>query len=209
MNKKIINEALNYVDDDLIMESIPNKGEKSMKANIKKIIAIAACAAVVAAAVPTVIHLSQGTNSEKNDSTSVSNSTSQTTEDMNQVVSPYTDYSDISSVNEAAGTAIKESTLSDITEVGYNTIDNVSFLIAQYSFDYNGISYTVRAAKTEDDISGIYVEDGTISAKAADETIIEIDGTYFVRWFENGIQYNLFASDTNSEAFNLVYESVK
>ncbi len=209
MNKKIINEALNYVDDDLIMESIPNKGEKSMKANIKKIIAIAACAAVVAAAVPTVIHLSQGTNPEKNDSTSVSNSTSQTTEDMNQVVSPYTDYSDISSVNEAAGTAIKESTLSDITEVGYNTIDNVSFLIAQYSFDYNGISYTVRAAKTEDDISGIYVEDGTISAKAADETIIEIDGTYFVRWFENGIQYNLFASDTNSEAFNLVYESVK
>ncbi len=209
MNKKIINEALNYVDDDLIMESIPNKGEKSMKANIKKIIAIAACAAVVAAAVPTVIHLSQGTNPEKNDSTSVSDSTSQTTEDMNQVVSPYTDYSDISSVNEAAGTAIKESTLSDITEVGYNTIDNVSFLIAQYSFDYNGISYTVRAAKTEDDISGIYVEDGTISAKAADETIIEIDGTYFVRWFENGIQYNLFASDTNSEAFNLVYESVK
>lgn len=209
MNKKIINEALNYVDDDLIMESIPNKGEKSMKANIKKIIAIAACAAVVAAAVPTVIHLSQGTNSEKNDSTSVSNSTSQTTEDMNQVVSPYTDYSDISSVNEAAGTAIKESTLSDITEVGYNTIDNVSFLIAQYSFDYNGISYTVRAAKTEDDISGIYVEDGTISSKTADETIIEIDGTYFVRWFENGIQYNLFASDTNSEAFNLVYESVK
>ena len=209
MNKKIINEALNYVDDDLIMESIPNKGEKSMKANIKKIIAIAACTAVVAAAVPTVIHLSQGTNPEKNDSTSVSNSTSQTTEDMNQVVSPYTDYSDISSVNEAAGTAIKESTLSDITEVGYNTIDNVSFLIAQYSFDYNGISYTVRAAKTEDDISGIYVEDGTISAKAADETIIEIDGTYFVRWFENGIQYNLFASDTNSEAFNLVYESVK
>ena len=209
MNKKIINEALNYVDDDLIMESIPNKGEKSMKANIKKIIAIAACAAVVAAAVPTVIHLSQGTNPEKNDSTSVSNSTSQTTEDMNQVVSPYTDYSDISSVNEAAGTVIKESTLSDITEVGYNTIDNVSFLIAQYSFDYNGISYTVRAAKTEDDISGIYVEDGTISAKAADETIIEIDGTYFVRWFENGIQYNLFASDTNSEAFNLVYESVK
>lgn len=209
MNKKIINEALNYVDDDLIMESIPNKGEKSMKANIKKIIAIAACAAVVAAAVPTVIHLSQGTNSEKNDSTSVSNSTSQTTEDMNQVVSPYTDYSDISSVNEAAGTAIKESTLSDITEVGYNTIDNVSFLIAQYSFDYNGISYTVRAAKTEDDISGIYVEDGTISSKTADETIIEIEGTYFVRWFENGIQYNLFASDTNSEAFNLVYESVK
>ncbi len=209
MNKKIINEALNYVDDDLIMESIPNKGEKSMKANIKKIIAIAACAAVVAAAVPTVIHLSQGTNPEKNDSTSVSNSTSQTTEDMNQVVSPYTDYSDISSVNEAAGTAIKESTLSDITEVGYNTIDNVSFLIAQYSFDYNGISYTVRAAKTEDDISGIYVEDGTISSKTADETIIEIDGTYFVRWFENGIQYNLFASDTNSEAFNLVYESVK
>ena len=209
MNKKIINEALNYVDDDLIMESIPNKGEKSMKANIKKTIAIAACAAVVAAAVPTVIHLSQGTNPEKNDSTSVSDSTSQTTEDMNQVVSPYTDYSDISSVNEAAGTAIKESTLSDITEVGYNTIDNVSFLIAQYSFDYNGISYTVRAAKTEDDISGIYVEDGTISAKAADETIIEIDGTYFVRWFENGIQYNLFASDTNSEAFNLVYESVK
>lgn len=209
MNKKIINEALNYVDDDLIMESIPNKGEKSMKANIKKVIAIAACAAVVAAAVPTVIHLSQGSNPEKNDSTSVSDSTSQTTEDMNQVVSPYTDYSDISSVNEAAGTAIKESTLSDITEVGYNTIDNVSFLIAQYSFDYNGISYTVRAAKTEDDISGIYVEDGTISAKAADETIIEIDGTYFVRWFENGIQYNLFASDTNSEAFNLVYESVK
>lgn len=209
MNKKIINEALNYVDDDLIMESIPNKGEKSMKANIKKIIAIAACAAVVAAAVPTVIHLSQGTNPEKNDSTSVSDSTSQTTEDMNQVVSPYTDYSDISSVNEAAGTAIKESTLSDITEVGYNTIDNVSFLIAQYSFDYNGISYTVRAAKTEDDISGIYVEDGTISSKTADETIIEIDGTYFVRWFENGIQYNLFASDTNSEAFNLVYESVK
>lgn len=209
MNKKIINEALNYVDDDLIMESIPNKGEKSMKANIKKIIAIAACAAVVAAAVPTVIHLSQGTNPEKNDSTSVSNSTSQTTEDMNQVVSPYTDYSDISSVNEAAGTAIKESALSDITEVGYNTIDNVSFLIAQYSFDYNGISYTVRAAKTEDDISGIYVEDGTISSKTADETIIEIDGTYFVRWFENGIQYNLFASDTNSEAFNLVYESVK
>lgn len=209
MNKKIINEALNYVDDDLIMESIPNKGEKSMKANIKKIIAIAACAAVVAAAVPTVIHLSQGTNPEKNDSTSVSNSTSQTTEDMNQVVSPYTDYSDISSVNEAAGTAIKESTLSDITEVGYNTIDNVSFLIAQYSFDYNGISYTVRAAKTEDDISGIYVEDGTISSKTADETIIEIEGTYFVRWFENGIQYNLFASDTNSEAFNLVYESVK
>ena len=209
MNKKIINEALNYVDDDLIMESIPNKGEKSMKANIKKIIAIAACAAVVAAAVPTVIHLSQGTNPEKNDSTSVSDGTSQTTEDMNQVVSPYTDYSDISSVNEAAGTAIKESTLSDITEVGYNTIDNVSFLIAQYSFDYNGISYTVRAAKTEDDISGIYVEDGTISSKTADETIIEIDGTYFVRWFENGIQYNLFASDTNSEAFNLVYESVK
>ncbi len=209
MNKKIINEALNYVDDDLIMESIPNKGEKSMKANIKKIIAIAACAAVVAAAVPTVIHLSQGTNPEKNDSTSVSDSTSQTTEDMNQVVSPYTDYSDISSVNEAAGTAIKESTLSDITEVGYNTIDNVSFLIAQYSFDYNGISYTVRAAKTEDDISGIYVEDGVISSKTADETIIEIDGTYFVRWFENGVQYNLFASDTNSEAFNLVYESVK
>ena len=209
MNKKIINEALNYVDDDLIMESIPNKGEKSMKANIKKIIAIAACAAVVAAAVPTVIHLSQGTNPGKNDSTSVSNSTSQTTEDMNQVVSPYTDYSDISSVNEAAGTAIKESTLSNIAEVGYNTIDNVSFLIAQYSFNYNGASYTVRAAKTEDDISGIYVEDGTISAKAADETIIEIDGTYFVRWFENGIQYNLFASDTNSEAFNLVYESVK
>ena len=84
--------------------------------------------------------------------------------------------------------------------VKYSIIDDK---VAQIDFAYYGVEYCLRAAKTEDDISGLYGD--TVSEKelSGGGTLTEIaDGekTYFkVEWKRNGVSFSLANVEGSSE----------
>lgn len=67
--------------------------------------------------------------------------------------------------------------------------------IGQYTFTYNGGTYTLRAAKDTGDISGVW-ENGTTlgNGREGDVTAITTEnGGLWSRWFDGDMQYSLYA----------------
>ena len=81
--------------------------------------------------------------------------------DNTQIPSPITDRASLDEVNEAIGSAIKRPADLELTDEAWATIDDEEKNpIGQYTFTYNGGTYTLRAAKDTGDISGVW-ENGT------------------------------------------------
>lgn len=83
---------------------------------------------------------------------------------------PITAYDSLEEINEAVGGNLCHPPVMGVTEESFSVIDGES-KIAQYAFTVSGVKYTYRfCADTAEDISGIYVENGTLFSGKLNET---------------------------------------
>lgn len=78
--------------------------------------------------------------------------------------------------------------------------------IGQYTFTYNGGTYTLRAAKDTGDISGVW-ENGTTlgNGREGDVTAITTEnGGLWSRWFDGDMQYSLYAEGAAMDDYTAV-----
>ncbi len=90
---------------------------------------------------------------------------------------------------------------------------NTQPTVGQYRFDAEGITYTLRAAATKEDISGVYLTDGTfgqVADQTGSDTLTFAEGQCS-RWFVGEIQYTLHSSctDPNTDALLKMREALQ
>ena len=169
---------------------------------MKRIISAFLAAAVCTAAMSIVLTACSSKTADSSTTTPESTSTSTVTEtaedaaDNTQIPSPITDRASLDEVNEAIGSAMKRPASLELTDEAWATIDNEEKNpIGQYTFAYNGGTYTLRAAKDTGDISGVW-ENGTTlgNSREGDVTAITTEnGGLWSRWFDGDMQYSLYA----------------
>lgn len=169
---------------------------------MKRIISAFLATAVCTAAMSIVLTACSSKTADSSTTTPESTSTSTVTEtaedaaDNTQIPSPITDRASLDEVNEAIGSAMKRPADLELTDEAWATIDNEEKnTIGQYTFTYNGGTYTLRAAKDTGDISGVW-ENGTTlgNGREGDVTAITTEnGGLWSRWFDGDIQYSLYA----------------
>lgn len=131
------------------------------------------------------------------------------------MANPMVEKDSLKGLNEVLGTDIKAYDKVDEDSESYFYIDGVEMQISQYTFNANEVKYTLRAAKTESDISGVYLtdfQDGTMGDTISEKEVMPTetaDGYLWARWYDGDIQYFLEASDVTLEDFTKVYEIVK
>lgn len=141
---------------------------------MKRIISAFLATAVCTAAMSIVLTACSSKTADSSTTTPESTSTSTVTEtaedaaDNTQIPSPITDRASLDEVNEAIGSAMKRPAGLELTDEAWATIDNEEKNpIGQYTFTYNGGTYTLRAAKDTGDISGVW-ENGTTLGNRCD-----------------------------------------
>lgn len=131
-----------------------------------------------------------------------------------QIANPVREYSSLTEINEIAGGKITAPADAEVTDERYSIIDTGDYKIAQYEFTLDGVEYCCRFANgIVEDISGIYVGEGTLFADNTDngEEIREFDGGMAARHFNLDGQYILMAKDNgklDKEAFEKTAEQV-
>lgn len=118
------------------------------------------------------------------------------------IVNPIVEYNTLEEVNQLIGCYINE-----YPNAVLQRYSIISGEMAQYDFDDK---YTVRAMKSDKDISGIYVN-GTLASELCEENNIYSidDNTFYVYWFVGGIQYGLYGKGVNLNQFTERYDYFK
>ena len=141
------------------------------------------------------------------ESSSTVTETADTAEDANQIANPITQRASLDEVNEGIGSAMKRPADLELTDEDWATIDNEEKnTIGQYTFTYNGGTYTLRAAKDTGDISGVW-ENGTTlgNGREGDVTAITTEnGGLWSRWFDGDMQYSLYAEGAAMDDYTAV-----
>ena len=124
---------------------------------MKRIISAFLATAVCTAAMSIVLTACSSKTADSSTTTPESTSTSTVTEtaedaaDNTQIPNPITDRASLDEVNEAIGSAMKRPADLELTDEAWVTIDDEEKNpIGQYTFAYNGGTYTLRAAKEMD-----------------------------------------------------------
>lgn len=130
------------------------------------------------------------------------------------VQSPYLSIGTLKDINNKAGTNIKSPEGLEATNEEFDLDDTVSPKIAEYSFMVNGKDYTVKASrKTGSMLIKIYLPDGTAvgdGLETAEELApVQYDNFCIARWFNDGVQYNMYAENVTLSEFNAVYSKIK
>ena len=120
-----------------------------------------------------------------------------------QIPNPWTDCTSLDELNAAAGTALHAPTGLDVTDENYSYLNADGYTMAQYVFIYNGGEYTLRAANTQEDISGVY-QDGKTLTELAEEDSDKLffttdENALWSRWFDGNMQYSLYATNASVE----------
>lgn len=128
--------------------------------------------------------------------------------------SPYLSVDSLDDINAGAGTNIKSPKDLKVTNEEFDLDDTVSPKIASYSFMVDGKDYTVKASrKTGAMLINIYLPDGTPLGEGLEDTQSlppsQYDGFCAARWFDDGVQYNLFAQNVTLSEFKTVYSKIK
>ena len=131
--------------------------------------------------------------------------------DESDVQTPYLTVGSLKDINSKAGTNIKSP---DGFEVKNEEFDTVAPKIAEYSFMINGKDYTVKASrKTGSMLINIYLPDGKALGEGlkSEEDLVpkQYDGFCAARWFDDGVQYNMYAENVTLSEFNAVYSKIK
>lgn len=97
-----------------------------------------------------------------------------------------------------------------VSDEEFYTITSGDYTIGEYRFKINEVSYTLRAAATTEDISGVYVGEGTAFPEVKDGIdIVETDEVKLARWFNLNGQHILYAEgEIDSETFAGVAEEI-
>lgn len=133
------------------------------------------------------------------------------TRSMEYAVNPVRDMDSLEDVNRVVGTAIKRPA-GEVSKESFSVIDG-QIMIAQYDFFRGAVAYCLRAAESKEDISGYYVEGGSLGEVYAktelEKPVSTGDGLWF-RWFEGDVQYSLLATGGVKEAdFMAIVDSVR
>lgn len=136
------------------------------------------------------------------------------TTDGDDVQTPYMSVGSLKDINSKAGTNIKQPAGLKVTNEEFDIDDTVSPKIATYSFMVNGKDYTVSASRrTGKMLIDIYLSDGTALGEGleAEQGLppAKYDKIYAARWFDDGVQYNLYAENVSLSEFKTVYNKVK
>lgn len=128
---------------------------------------------------------------------------------------PFKHYDTVDEINAAAGVNLRVPEGIDAKDESFSTIDNEP-VIADCSFNVGEQMYSIRAAATQNDITGIMIgstalgdtfEKGTNITPSKFESGQETD-EFFARWFIGDVQYVLFSLNATEDQFNSVYEAV-
>ena len=134
--------------------------------------------------------------------------------DEDDVQTPYLSVGSLKDINNKAGTNIKSPDGFAVTNEEFDLDDTVSPKIAEYSFMVNGKDYTVKASRnTSSMLIHIYLPDGTALGENLENTQElapkQYDGFCAARWFDDGVQYNMYAQNATISEFNAVYSKIK
>lgn len=112
---------------------------------------------------------------------------------------PITECASSDEVNQAVGCQIAQLPVMGVTDHRFSVIDCGSHKMGQYEFTFMGADWCYRAAPTEEDISGVYLNDGSLLSErcASGETYADADCLY-TRWFDGNMQYSLYAAPSAS-----------
>ena len=162
---------------------------------------IAALAAAALLAV-SCVSCSAGKNNDSSSESSVPESAASSGGENNQIPNPLSEVDSVDDINSRIGCRIKN--MESAESESYVVISGETEL-GQYTFSVDGAEYTLRAAKTTDDISGVYTSDGTLGDTAEPDSITECDdGAYYEKWFDGDMQYSLYGTGTTAADFDTV-----
>ena len=171
---------------------------------MKRIISAFLATAVCTAAMSIVLTACSSKTADSSTTTPESTSTSTVTETAEDAAD---DRASLDEVNEAIGSAMKRPADLELTDEAWATIDDEEKNpIGQYTFAYNGGTYTLRAAKDTGDISGVW-ENGTTlgNGREGDVTAITTEnGGLWSRWFDGDMQYSLYAEGAAMDDYTAV-----
>ena len=122
---------------------------------------------------------------------------SQTEEPAAGMPNPVTELSSLEELNEQAGTNLVSPPVMGVSGEEFRLIDGEN-KIAEYRFTVGGIPYQLRAARgAEEDISGVYLENGKAFGERTDEEIAyaSTETEKLARWFAGDEQLVLHASE--------------
>lgn len=125
------------------------------------------------------------------------------------LINPMQKQDSLETVNEIIGCRMQEPAGYAVENASYY-VYNVTPKMGQYKFTVDGIEYTLRAAKTTDDISGVYYKGMTLGAYAdenakAEKTTVFLDDGMWTRWFDGEMQYSLWSSQQNAESTEVFF----
>jgi len=101
-------------------------------------------------------------------------------EPSNQMINPMQEKASLDEINAAAGTDIQRPLAFELSNEKYFVI-NTDVPVADYRFSIGGNDYTFRAAKTTEDISGVYGDIGVLT-----------------HWYIDDVQYSLFCGNEDN-----------
>lgn len=135
-------------------------------------------------------------------------------EQTDNLADPYLTVGSLKDINNKAGTSIKVPTGVTVTNEEFDVNDSFSPKIACYSFMVDGKDYSIWASRsTGSMLMAIYLDDGTEVGGDFEGTEelapTKVDNGYVARWFNDGVQYNLYANGVSESEFKAIYNKVK
>ncbi len=109
------------------------------------------------------------------------------------MVNPITEHASLEEINKAVGCNLCKPGVMGVSEQAFLTIDCGDYTIADYRFSVAGTDYSMRAAKVQEDISGVYSGDGTVFSKG-EQYMVVTEESMLGRWFDGDMQYIVNAS---------------
>ncbi|MBR5805088.1 MAG: right-handed parallel beta-helix repeat-containing protein [Clostridia bacterium] len=123
--------------------------------------------------------------------------------------SPLKEAASVDELNAAVGCCLfrLDPELYPVTDEVFTLIDGEK-QIADYSFSWDGMPATLRAAVSQEDISGIYMDDGKMPFEHLEEgspyAILDTGYGLWTRWFLGGMQYSLCVKNAGTDAEDAV-----
>ena len=128
---------------------------------------------------------------------------------------PWTEMDSLEALNEATDLNLQLPAVMGVTDQAYRLLSADDLLIAEVDFAVNGQAFTLRGSPSFDqDISGIYLEDGTTAFQGLEnegETFVITEDVKAARWMDINGQYVLMADDPaaiDEETFSLMAEEL-
>lgn len=114
------------------------------------------------------------------------------------IANPVHTVDSLEALNDMYQICLTKPSVMGVTDETFSYIDSSDAPIAQYTFAVNGVEYIYRCASTVNDISGMWVSNGTLFDSLEGEGTVDIDGIKGARWFTLEGQYCLYVPEGDS-----------